>query len=169
MSNNPLWLERLNRATNYGELQAVFSDLLADAQACGESAELAGSIDEAIRRLEVERAHDEIGLQEIQSQYDTFRAANKGMAGWLKRHLPFTETRRKEHEHRDNTSGFRRVGFVPLHFTTGHKHDYKTTGEQRGLSVLIEIAIVTLLVVAACAISVVAAQHATERLTGGEL
>ena len=104
MSTNPLWLERLNRATNYGELQEIFADILADAQSTGDHVELAQSIDEAIRRLEVERARDEIGLQEVQSQYDAFRASNKGMVGWLKRHLPFTETRRKEHEHRGNVA-----------------------------------------------------------------
>jgi hypothetical protein len=104
MPMNALWLERLNRATNYGELQEVFSEIVADAQAGGDNAELAQSIDEAIRRLEEERARDEIGLQEVQSQYDSFRAANQGMVGWLKRHLPFTETRRKEHEHRENVA-----------------------------------------------------------------
>lgn len=29
---------------------------------------------------------------------------------------------RLEHEHRQNTQGFRRVNVVPLHFNTGHTH-----------------------------------------------
>jgi|UPI000581A97B hypothetical protein len=70
---------------------------------------------------------------------------------------------RLENEHRSNTAGFRRVGFVPLHFTTGHTHGHKEK-EHRGFSVLIEVTVVTLLVVAACVVSVVAAQHATERV-----
>src|SRR5262249_23017322 len=102
MSNSPLWLERLNRATSYADLQQVFSEILADAQSGGDNDGLVQSIDEAIRRLEEERDRDQVGLQEVQSQYDSLRESNKGMVGWLKRHLPFTETRRKEHEHRGN-------------------------------------------------------------------
>lgn len=104
MSHHPLWLERLSRATNYGDLQQVFTDILADAQSAGDNAALVQCIDEAIRRLEEERSRDEIGLQEVQSQYDSFRESNKGMVGWLKRHIPFTETRRKETEHRGNVA-----------------------------------------------------------------
>ena len=75
---------------------------------------------------------------------------------------------RLENEHRSNTAGFRRVGFVPLHFTTGHGHGYKEKGEHRGFAVLLEVAVVTLLVVGACVISVVAAQHATERVEASQ-
>lgn len=70
---------------------------------------------------------------------------------------------RLENEHRSNTAGFRRVDFVPLHFRTGHDHSYKNQTERRGIYVLIEVMIVTILVLAAAVISVVAAQHATER------
>lgn len=70
---------------------------------------------------------------------------------------------RLENEHRSNTAGFRRVGFVPLHFSTGHGHGYKQEKEHRGFAVLLEVLVVTLVVVGACAVSVVAAQHATER------
>jgi hypothetical protein len=70
---------------------------------------------------------------------------------------------RLEHEHRSNTSGYRRVGFVPLHFSTGHTHDYKHEKEHRGDSVLLEVSIVTLLVLGVSIASVVAAQHATEQ------
>ena len=76
---------------------------------------------------------------------------------------------RLENEHRSNTSGFRRVGFVPLHFSTGHTHEYKQSKEHRGFSVLFEVSVVTLLVIGAAAVSVVAAQHATERSKAGEL
>ena len=73
---------------------------------------------------------------------------------------------RLENEHRSNTAGFRRVNFVPLHFSTGHKHGYKQEAEHRGFSVLLEVAAVTTLVLAAAVISVVAAQHATQRAAG---
>jgi hypothetical protein len=71
---------------------------------------------------------------------------------------------RLENEHRSNSDGFRRVAFVPLHFATGHTHEYKQEKEHRGFSVLVEVAVVTLIVLAACTASVVMAQEATERL-----
>ena len=71
---------------------------------------------------------------------------------------------RMENEHRSNTSGFRRVEFVPLHFSTGHTHDYKKERERSGLSVLLEVAVVTVFVLGASVVSVVAAQRATQRL-----
>eukprot|EP00522_Entomoneis_paludosa_P006853 CAMPEP_0172440198 /NCGR_PEP_ID=MMETSP1065-20121228/911_1 /TAXON_ID=265537 /ORGANISM="Amphiprora paludosa, Strain CCMP125" /LENGTH=924 /DNA_ID=CAMNT_0013188983 /DNA_START=235 /DNA_END=3009 /DNA_ORIENTATION=- len=70
---------------------------------------------------------------------------------------------RLENEHRSNTQGYRRVGFVPLHFSTGHKHEYKEEKEHRGFSVLLEVAIITCMVVGVSFGSVIAAQHATER------
>jgi EXS family len=73
---------------------------------------------------------------------------------------------RLENEHRSNTAGFRRVDFVPLHFSTGHTHGYKREEEHRGFSVLIEVAAVTTLVLGAAVVSVVAAQHATQRSAG---
>lgn len=76
---------------------------------------------------------------------------------------------RLENEHRSNTAGFRRVDFVPLHFTTGHEHKYKGEKEHRGFSVLVEVAFVTVLVLGAAVASVVAAQHATERMSADEL
>ena len=72
---------------------------------------------------------------------------------------------RLENEHRSNTAGFRRVGFVPLHFTTGHNHHYNHEKEHRGFKVLIEIAVITIVVLGACTVSVVAAQRATEKTT----
>jgi hypothetical protein len=74
---------------------------------------------------------------------------------------------RLENEHRSNTSGYRRVDFVPLHFSTEHGHGYKQEQAHRGDSVLVEVAIVTLVVLGAAVASVVAAQHETERLMGG--
>lgn len=73
---------------------------------------------------------------------------------------------RLENEHRSNTAGYRRTDFVPLHFSTGHMHGYKQEEEHRGLSVLIEVAVVTVLVLGAAVVSVVAAQHATQRISG---
>lgn len=73
---------------------------------------------------------------------------------------------RLENEHRSNTAGFRRVDFVPLHFSTGHAHGYKQESAHRGISVLVEVAVVTTLVLGAAVVSVVAAQQATLRSSG---
>ena len=70
---------------------------------------------------------------------------------------------RLENEHRSNTAGYRRVDFVPLHFATGHMHEYTQEKQHRGFSVLLEVAIITLVVVMVSFGSVIAAQHATER------
>ena len=67
---------------------------------------------------------------------------------------------RVEHEHRHNTMGFRRVDFVPLHFSTGHDHKYKTK-EHVGWTVLGEVAMITAIVLTISAASVIAAQKAT--------
>jgi hypothetical protein len=93
---DPSWLDRLDRATDYPALQEIFSEITSAAHSGDDPAALARSIDEAIRRLEAERASDERELAEIQSRYDTFRKQNQGIVGWFKRHFPFTETRRKE-------------------------------------------------------------------------
>ena len=100
MPDDPSWLDRLDCATDYRALQEIFSEITAAAHAGKDPAGLARSVDEAIRRLEAERASDERELAEIQTRYDTFRDQNKGVVGWFKRHIPFTETRRKESEYK---------------------------------------------------------------------
>lgn len=70
---------------------------------------------------------------------------------------------RLENEHRSNAQGYRRVGFVPLHFSTGHVHEYKQEREHRGFSVLLEVAVIIAAVLFASFGSVVVAQKATER------
>jgi len=67
---------------------------------------------------------------------------------------------RLENEHRSNAAGFRRVGFVPLHFHTGHQHGYKDKKEKSGASVLREVVIIAMAVGAVCCWSVVSAQRA---------
>lgn len=67
---------------------------------------------------------------------------------------------RLEYEHRQNTSGFRRVNVVPLHFNTGHKHKYHER-HWVGWKVLVEIVVVTSIVIAISAFSVIVAQRAT--------
>ena len=67
---------------------------------------------------------------------------------------------RLENEQRQNTLGFRRVHVVPLHFSTGHKHKYHER-HWVGWKVLVEITIVTLIVIAISAFSVISAQRAT--------
>ena len=70
---------------------------------------------------------------------------------------------RLEHEHRQNTEGYRRVGVVPLHFNTGHKHKYHER-HWVGWKVLVEIVVVTSVVIAISAFSVIAAQRATHHV-----
>jgi len=66
---------------------------------------------------------------------------------------------RLENEHRQNTAGFRRVAFVPLHFDTGHEHKYKGEKENVGWNVLAEVAAVSLIVIGISVSSIVAAQR----------
>ena len=70
---------------------------------------------------------------------------------------------RLEHEHRQNTEGFRRVNVVPLHFNTNHKHKYHQT-TRVGWKVLLEIVVVTSIVATISAFSVIVAQRATHQL-----
>ncbi len=101
MSASADWLERLSRATEYRELEAIFSEIAASARVATDGEQLAASIDEAIRRLEQERLRDEKELEAFETQYASFKEQQKGVVGWFKRHLPLTETRRQEVEHRD--------------------------------------------------------------------
>lgn len=106
MQGNPDWLRRLESATDYKSMQDIFSEMAAqaEAQAGAENPELAHCIDEAVRRLEQERARDEAELQQVQAQYQEFQKDNKGVVGWFKRHIPFTETRKQEVGHRDEVA-----------------------------------------------------------------
>lgn len=70
---------------------------------------------------------------------------------------------RLEHEHRQNTDGYRRVGVVPLHFNTGHKHKYHER-HFLGWKVLLEVAVVTSIVIAISAMSVIMAQRASHEV-----
>ena len=70
---------------------------------------------------------------------------------------------RLENEHRSNAAGFRRVGFVPLHFNTGHQHQYTDKKkESSGQTVLREVVVIALAVLGVCVSSVVAAQKANK-------
>ncbi|MEZ6099873.1 MAG: hypothetical protein R3E01_12975 [Pirellulaceae bacterium] len=93
------WLERLQEATEYRELQAIFSEIAAVARRAGRDPQLAASIDEAIRRIEQERLRDETSLQDAQQQHNEFKQQQSGVVGWFKRHLPFTEARKQDKAH----------------------------------------------------------------------
>ena len=71
---------------------------------------------------------------------------------------------RLEQEHRHNTEGYRRVDFVPLHFNTGHNHQYKDKKEKRGMGVLAEVFAVGVVVIAISIASIIAAQKQTIQL-----
>lgn len=97
-------LNRLDNVFDYQALQQVFSDLAVQAQAGREDPALAAKIDDVIRRIEEERAADQRELNEIKGRYESFQQENRGMVGWFKRHVPFTETRRHDLEHRSELS-----------------------------------------------------------------
>ena len=104
MADHHLWLEALQRATNYRELQSVFSQMAAYASASNNASDLAASLDEAIRRIEQERSRDSLELEKFASEYDSFKQEQSGVIGWFKRKLPFTETRKQELQHRGAVS-----------------------------------------------------------------
>jgi hypothetical protein len=76
---------------------------------------------------------------------------------------------RLENEHRSNTDQYRRVSFVPLHFSTGHQHHYTQGREHAGWTVLLEVGIVTAMVIAVSVSSVIAAQRATKDYSTSDL
>lgn len=69
---------------------------------------------------------------------------------------------RLENEHRHSTDQYRKVDFVPLHFSTGHAHKYEQK-DSVGWSVLGEVTLVNLGVITVMVISVVAAQRAAHQ------
>ncbi len=97
---SPQWLERLNQATEYRELNVVFSDIAANARSSTPNdVELAKCIDLAIGRIQQESLRDEQQLKTAETEYQAFKEQNSGLLGWLRRHLPFTEARRREKRH----------------------------------------------------------------------
>lgn len=101
MSSSQHWLQRLGEASDYRQLQAIFTQLAAEARLAGDGSQLVTSIDEAIGRIEQERARDSQELQEFEAQYAEFRSQEAGVLGWFRRHIPFTQTRREERQHKD--------------------------------------------------------------------
>lgn len=101
MSAEKDWLTLLDKATSYGDLQRAFDLMRIESQSAGNGDSMAESIDEAIRRIELERARDQAELDGFSSQYDSFKQEQSGVIGWFKRKLPFTETRKQELGHRD--------------------------------------------------------------------
>ena len=101
MSDEKDWLALLDKATSYGDLQRAFNRMSAESKTADNGNSMAASIDEAIRRIEHERARDQAELDGFSSQYEAFKQEQSGVIGWFKRKLPFTETRKKELGHRD--------------------------------------------------------------------
>ena len=101
MSDEKDWLTMLDHATSYGDLQHAFNRMSVESQTTNNGDAMAASIDEAIRRIELERARDQAELDGFSSQYEAFKQEQSGVIGWFKRKLPFTETRKQELGHRD--------------------------------------------------------------------
>ncbi len=101
MSTSVNWLERLSRATDYVDLQVMFTEIIADLQDGENNEQLAVAIDEAIRRLEIERRRDAAELESFEQEFSAFREQQSGFSGWFRRHLPFSKTRQQEKEHRE--------------------------------------------------------------------
>ncbi len=102
MANEPQWLVSLRDATDYSQLQALFNAMELEAKHNSDPAAMAVWIDEAIRRIEMEKVRDTVELERFTEEYDAFKKEQSGALGWLKRKLPFTETRKKELGHREN-------------------------------------------------------------------
>jgi hypothetical protein len=100
MSLGTDWLHRLDNVFDYQALQQLFAEIAAQAQAEREDAGLAKKIDDVIRRIEEERSSDQRELDQIKTNYETFQQDNRGVVGWFKRHIPFTEARRQDVQHR---------------------------------------------------------------------
>lgn len=98
------WPLRLEQALDYEALRQAFDEIARLAEAGREDPALAHTIDEAVRRIERERASDQGELSEIQARYESFRGDHRGVMGWFKRHLPFSETRRAEVQHREEVA-----------------------------------------------------------------
>lgn len=101
MSVEKDWLAILEKATTYADLQVAFARMSVESVAANDKDAMVASIDEAIRRIEQERARDQAELDGVSSEYDSFKQEQSGVIGWFKRKLPFTETRKQELGHRD--------------------------------------------------------------------
>lgn len=104
MSGLNSWLDRLNSATNYRELQSIFTQLESEAKKLQDSVPIAQGIDEAIQRIEQERNRDRSTMEEMNGQYEAFKQEHAGIVGWFRRKIPFTATRKQELEHRESVN-----------------------------------------------------------------
>jgi len=98
------WLTMLAQASNYADLQVAFDRMSVESETAVDGDAMVASIDEAIRRIERERASDQAELAGFSSEYEAFKKEQSGVIGWFKRKLPFTETRKQELGHRDALS-----------------------------------------------------------------
>ena len=94
------WLRRLERRTEYSELREIHDQIAEDARAPDDPAALVVGIEEAIRLIGRESVRDRGDLASFEEAYGEFREKERGVVGWLRRHVPFSETRRKEKERR---------------------------------------------------------------------
>lgn len=102
MSVDPIWLQSLQQATTYRELQTAFDQMWTEASSANVDSSMVDKIDEAIRRIEQERIRDEAELADFNSQYASFKDQNAGVVGWFKRKMPFTATRKQDVELRES-------------------------------------------------------------------
>ncbi|MCA9137434.1 MAG: hypothetical protein KDB00_11765 [Planctomycetales bacterium] len=104
MTQDSDWLEQLSGATDYRQLQSIFQRLADSVAQTTDPAGLVTSIDEAISRIARERTRDDEELRDFESQYEHFKQQQRGVLGWFRRHVPFTETRRQEVQHKEAIS-----------------------------------------------------------------
>ena len=96
----PSWLARLERPTTYTELHGLYKEMADAVGVASGDAALEAQLAEAIRRIGRESVHDQKIHDDYEQAYVDFKEKESGVVGWLRRHLPFTETRRKDKEHR---------------------------------------------------------------------
>jgi predicted nucleic acid-binding Zn-ribbon protein len=98
------WVERLSGAVDFRQLREVYDQMSAAVEAGGDAKALIAAIDDAIRRLVQEKARDQAELEKVRTDYDGFKSEQAGFFGWIKRHVPFGETRSQELTHRSTIS-----------------------------------------------------------------
>ncbi len=95
------WLERLSSSTTYAELQTLFESIAGEARTADDPRAIAAALNEAVVRIERERERDEEELHAFEDEYAAFQSDQRGVLGWLRRHVPFTATRRREKAHQE--------------------------------------------------------------------
>lgn len=95
MSDQPAWLKRLEDSTSYQQLHDVFIQIVKHAQENLFSSELGEHLDAALSKISAELNRDIEKRKQTEGELTSTKAANKGVVGWLKRTMPFSDARKQ--------------------------------------------------------------------------